>query len=51
MYSLSKSKTLKKLKVGLFRQKGRNTSGRITVYHRGGGYNQVFRVIDYKRYF
>ena len=28
---------------------GRNTSGRITVRHRGGGHKQAYRLIDFKR--
>ncbi len=28
---------------------GRNTNGRITVRHRGGGHKQQYRVIDFKR--
>jgi large subunit ribosomal protein L2 len=28
---------------------GRNSSGRVTVRHRGGGHKQLYRVIDFKR--
>ena len=28
---------------------GRNSNGRITVRHRGGGHKQHYRVIDFKR--
>jgi len=28
---------------------GRNTSGRITVRHRGGGHKKLYRIIDFKR--
>ena len=31
------------------RRKGRNTSGRITIRHRGGGHKRAYRVIDFKR--
>lgn len=30
---------------------GRNSSGRITMFHRGGGSKRLFRVIDFKRNF
>jgi large subunit ribosomal protein L2 len=39
-----KSLTKSKRKTG-----GRNTYGRITVRHRGGGHKQRFRLIDFKR--
>jgi len=31
------------------RQKGRNTNGRITIRHRGGGHKRAYRIIDFKR--
>jgi large subunit ribosomal protein L2 len=31
------------------RRKGRSTSGRITIRHRGGGHKRAYRVIDFKR--
>jgi large subunit ribosomal protein L2 len=31
------------------RRKGRNTSGRITIRHRGGGHKRTYRIIDFKR--
>lgn len=31
------------------RRKGRNTSGRITIRHRGGGHKRAYRIIDFKR--
>lgn len=31
------------------KQSGRNSTGRITVRHRGGGHKRKFRVIDFKR--
>ncbi|NLF02490.1 MAG: 50S ribosomal protein L2, partial [Anaerolineales bacterium] len=33
----------------LAKQAGRNTYGRITVRHRGGGHKRQYRVIDFKR--
>ena len=37
------------LVVGLKKKGGRNAYGRITVRHHGGGANQRYRVIDFKR--
>ena len=31
------------------RRKGRNTKGRITIRHRGGGHKRAYRLIDFKR--
>src|SRR6476469_3770351 len=31
------------------RRQGRNTSGRITIRHRGGGHKRAYRLIDFKR--
>jgi large subunit ribosomal protein L2 len=31
------------------RRKGRNTNGRITIRHRGGGHKRAYRIIDFKR--
>ncbi len=39
----------KSLIVGLRKQGGRNAYGRITVRHRGGGAQQKYRLIDFKR--
>ncbi len=39
-----KSLTMPKKKTG-----GRNSHGRITIRHRGGGSKQKYRIIDYKR--
>ncbi len=39
----------KSLVVGLKKQGGRNTYGRITVRHRGGGAQRLYRVIDFQR--
>lgn len=45
---LSKDK-YKKLLVAKKRTGGRNSAGRITVRHRGGGHKKLYRVIDFKR--
>lgn len=37
------------LTVGLRKQAGRNTRGKITVRHRGGGHKRRYRYIDFKR--
>lgn len=39
----------KSLTVTLKKHAGRNTRGKITVRHRGGGYRPKYRVIDFKR--
>lgn len=33
----------------MHRRKGRNTNGRITIRHKGGGHKRVYRIIDFKR--
>lgn len=33
----------------MHRRKGRNTSGRITIRHKGGGHKRAYRIIDFKR--
>jgi large subunit ribosomal protein L2 len=42
-------KPKKSLVSGLKRRAGRNSSGTITVRHRGGGHKRRFRQIDFKR--
>lgn len=37
------------LKQGLNKKSGRNFRGKITVYHKGGGNKQCYRLIDFKR--
>jgi large subunit ribosomal protein L2 len=37
------------LTVGLRKQAGRNSRGKITVRHRGGGHKRRYRYIDFKR--
>ncbi|MEX1013770.1 MAG: 50S ribosomal protein L2 [Candidatus Paceibacterota bacterium] len=46
---LAKVKPLKKLTKGRKRHAGRNSSGRMTVRHRGGGHKRKYRDIDFKR--
>lgn len=38
-----------KFKKGVSSKAGRNDTGKITVYHRGGGFKRLYRVIDYWR--
>jgi large subunit ribosomal protein L2 len=46
---ITKHKPEKSLVVGLRKKGGRNSYGRITVRHRGGGALQKYRVIDFVR--
>ena len=46
---LSKEKPHKKLTQAKNKIDGRNSAGRITVRHRGGGHKRHYRVIDFKR--
>ncbi|HHW45937.1 MAG TPA: 50S ribosomal protein L2 [Clostridiales bacterium] len=46
---LSKVKPEKSLLVPLNKKAGRNSYGRITVRHRGGGNRRKYRIIDFKR--
>ena len=39
----------KSLTVNLKKHSGRNSRGKITVRHRGGGYRPKYRIIDFKR--
>ena len=39
----------KSLTVSLKKHSGRNSRGKITVRHRGGGYRPKYRIIDFKR--
>jgi large subunit ribosomal protein L2 len=45
---LTKTEPEKKLTKGIKRAKGRNSSGRITVRHKGGGAKRLYRKIDFK---
>lgn len=46
---LSKEGPEKSLVVALKKNSGRNSYGRITVRHRGGGHKIKYRIIDFKR--
>ena len=46
---LSKVEPCKSLLEPLKKNSGRNSYGRITVRHRGGGVRRKYRVIDFKR--
>jgi large subunit ribosomal protein L2 len=47
--SLSAIKPLKKLTKKLPKRAGRNSQGRITVRHQGGGAKKIYRIIDFKQ--
>lgn len=38
---------LKRFKKGFVRKAGRNFTGKITTYHRGGGLKRKYRTIDF----
>ena len=38
-----------RLTSGLRKSGGRNTRGKVTIRHRGGGHKRLYRVIDFKR--
>lgn len=46
---ITKKKPEKSLVIGLKKRGGRNTYGRITVRHRGGGAARKYRMVDFKR--
>ncbi len=46
---ITRSKPEKSLLRALKKSGGRNTNGRITCRHRGGGHKRHYRVIDFKR--
>ena len=46
---LSKVAPEKSLLAPLNKKSGRNSYGRITVRHRGGGNRRKYRIIDFKR--
>lgn len=45
---ITSSKPNKSLSKGFRKKSGRNTHGRITAHHRGGGHKKKFRDIDFK---
>jgi large subunit ribosomal protein L2 len=46
---ITKSSPEKSLIKKMHRRKGRNTNGRITIRHKGGGHKRAYRIIDFKR--
>ncbi len=46
---ITKSKPEKSLTTALKKTGGRNSQGRITCRHRGGGHKRRYRIIDFKR--
>jgi len=46
---LWKGKPVKGLTEGLTSKGGRNNTGRITAYHRGGGHKRSYRMVDFRR--
>ncbi|WP_019646042.1 50S ribosomal protein L2 [Novispirillum itersonii] len=46
---LWKGKPVKTLTEGLTKSGGRNNTGRITVWQRGGGHKRRYRLVDFKR--
>ncbi len=46
---LFKGKPVKKLTKGISKSGGRNNSGRITSWQKGGGHKKKYRIIDFKR--
>ena len=46
---LWKGKPVKNLTEGLTKSGGRNNSGRITIWNRGGGHKRRYRLVDFKR--
>jgi large subunit ribosomal protein L2 len=46
---ITKSTPERSLTKGMKKNGGRNSSGRITVRHRGGGHKRKYRIIDFRR--
>ncbi len=46
---ITKSTPERSLTVSLGRHGGRNSYGRVTVHHRGGGHRRLVRIVDFKR--
>ncbi|MEA2007821.1 MAG: 50S ribosomal protein L2 [Chloroflexota bacterium] len=46
---ITKSKPERSLVKSLHKHSGRNSSGRITVRHRGGGHKIKYRIVDFRR--
>jgi large subunit ribosomal protein L2 len=46
---LYKGKPVKQLTEGLRKSGGRNNTGQVTIWQRGGGHKRRYRIIDFKR--
>ncbi|MDD5155368.1 MAG: 50S ribosomal protein L2, partial [Candidatus Omnitrophica bacterium] len=46
---VTQNKPHKSLVMPLKKTGGRNTKGRITVRHRGGGHKRMLRIVDFRR--
>ena len=46
---LWKGKPVKKLTRGMTKSGGRNNTGRVTMWHRGGGHKRRYRIVDFHR--
>lgn len=46
---LWKGKPVKPLTEGLNKTGGRNNTGRVSIWHRGGGHKRTYRLVDFKR--
>ncbi len=46
---LDKIRPMKSALVGIKRRAGRNTGGRITVRHKGGGVKRLYRLVDFRQ--
>ena len=47
--TITRTRPERSLTVALNRKGGRNSQGRITVRHRGGGHKRRYRIIDFRR--
>lgn len=47
--TITRTKPERSLTVALNKRGGRNSQGRITVRHRGGGHKRRYRIIDFRR--
>ena len=47
--ALHKGKPVKKLTEGLTKTGGRNNSGHVTAWQKGGGHKRKYRMVDFKR--
>ena len=48
---VTKTKPEKSLTKSMSKHAGRNSHGKITVRHRGGGHKKKYRIIDFKIFF